>query len=152
MQDATVSQLHPMSISVQSGCAPSANTVIPESSSKIDNPKEAVNKDNPPVVVQKNAAEQDVKKTKTIQHLLSDWRTAYAKNKKVILLDLSFYLILLICFQETTAGKTNTPSVSQPPPSRSKCDKEGLKINSGSQSLKVIFSNIIIIINKCSIF
>ena len=89
MQDATISQLQPMCISVQSGCAPSANTVRPESSSKIENPKDTVNKDNPPVVVQKNAAEQEVKKTKTIQHLLSDWRTAYAKNKKVILLDLS---------------------------------------------------------------
>ena len=75
MQDATVSQLKPMSISVQSGCVPSA--------------KDAVNEDNPPVVVQKNTAEQELKKTKTIQHLLSDWRTAYARNKKVILLDLS---------------------------------------------------------------
>ena len=42
------------------------------------------------------AAEQVVKKTKTIQHLLSDWRTAYAMNKKVILLDFSFYLTFLI--------------------------------------------------------
>ena len=96
MQDATISQLQPMSISVQSGCAPSANTVIPESSSKIDDPKEAVNKDNPPDGAPKDAAEQVVKKTKTIQHLLSDWRTAYAMSKKVILLDLSFSLIFLI--------------------------------------------------------
>ena len=89
MQDATISQLQPMSISVQPGCAPSANTVRPESSSKIENPKDTVNKNNPPVVSQKNAAEQEVKNTKTIQHLLSDWRTAYDKNKKVMLLDLS---------------------------------------------------------------
>ena len=54
------------------------------SSSKINNPKDGVNKDNPPDGAQKNAAEQDVKITKTIQHLLSDWRTAYTKSKKVI--------------------------------------------------------------------
>ena len=70
MQDVTVRQLKPMSISVQPGCVPSA--------------KDAVNKDNPLFVVQKNAAEQDLKKTKTIQYLLSDWRTAYTKSKKVI--------------------------------------------------------------------
>ena len=28
---------------------------------------------------------QNVKKAKTVQHLLSDWRTAYTKSKKVIL-------------------------------------------------------------------
>ena len=30
-------------------------------------------------------ASQNVKKSKTVQHLLSDWRTAYTKSKKVIL-------------------------------------------------------------------
>ena len=30
-------------------------------------------------------ASQNVKKAKTVQHLLSDWRTAYTKSKKVIL-------------------------------------------------------------------
>ena len=60
------------------------------SSSKIDNPKDGVNKNNPPDGAQKNAAEQDVKRTKTIQHLLSDWRTAYNKSREVKLLDLSF--------------------------------------------------------------
>ena len=109
MKNAKVSQLQPMSISVQSGDTTSANTV--SSTSKIDNnPKDDLNKDNPQDCAQKNAPEQNVKKTKTIQHLLSDWRTAYAMTKKVILLDLSFYLILLICFQETTAGNTNTTS------------------------------------------
>ena len=53
---------------------------------------------NTPDCAQNKAAEQKIKKTKTIQHLLSDWRTAYAMNKKVILLDLSSYLILSICF------------------------------------------------------
>ena len=57
-----------MSISVQSGCRASAN------------PREDT---------QKNTFEQDVRKTKTTQHLLSDWRTALNKSKKVILLDLS---------------------------------------------------------------
>ena len=57
-----------MSISVQSGCRASAN---------------------PPEDIQKNAVEQDARKTKTIQHLLSDWRTALNKSKKVKLLDLS---------------------------------------------------------------
>ena len=57
-----------MSISVQSGCRASAN---------------------PPEDTQKNTVEQDVRKTKTTQHLLSDWRTALNKSKKVILLDLS---------------------------------------------------------------
>ena len=52
------------------------------SSSKIDNPKDVGNKDNPPDGAQKNAAEQDVKITKTIQHLLSDWRTAYNKSRQ----------------------------------------------------------------------
>ena len=73
-----------MSVYVQPGGAPPVYIVRPESSSKIENPKDTVNKDNPPVVVQKNTAEQDLKKTKTIQHLLSDWRTAYTKSKKVI--------------------------------------------------------------------
>ena len=60
------------------------------SNSKIDNPKDGVKKDNPLDGAQKNAAEQDVKITKTIQHLLNDWRTAYTKSKKVTLLDKSF--------------------------------------------------------------
>ena len=84
LQSVTVRELQPMSISVQPGGAPPVYIVRPDSSSKIDNPE-----DNPPVIDQKNAAEQDLKKTQTIQHLLSDWRTAYARNKKVILLDLS---------------------------------------------------------------
>ena len=106
--------------------------------------------DNPPDGAKNNTAEQVVKKPKTIQHLLSDWRTAYAMSKKVILLDLSSYLFLSICFQETTAGNKNTTSLSQPPTSRGQCNKESLKINSGCHSLKVIFSTsqIIIIINK----
>ena len=73
-----------MSISVHSGVATSDNVVRFESSSKIDNPNDTVNKDNPPDGDQRNAAEMDIKKTKTIQHLLCDWRTAYAKSKKVI--------------------------------------------------------------------
>ena len=73
-----------MSISVQSGVSTSENIVWHESSSKINNPHDAVNKDNPPDGDQRNAAEMDIKKTKTIQHLLCDWRTAYAKSKKVI--------------------------------------------------------------------
>ena len=60
------------------------------STSKIDNPKDDVNKDTHMDDAQKNIAEQDGKKTKTIQHLLSDWRTAYVKSKKVLLLNLSF--------------------------------------------------------------
>ena len=40
------------------------------SSSNIDNTKDGVNKDNPSDAAQKNAAEQDVKITKTIQHLV----------------------------------------------------------------------------------
>ena len=66
------------------------------SSSKINNPKDGGNMDNPPDGAKNNTAEQVVKKPKTIQHLLSDWRTAYAMSKKVILSDLSFYLIFLI--------------------------------------------------------
>ena len=73
LQSVTVRELQPMSISVQSGVATSDNIVIFESSSKIDNG------------AQRNAAELDIKKTKTIQHLLCDWRTAYTKSKKVIL-------------------------------------------------------------------
>ena len=93
MKNAKVSQLQPMSISVQSGDTTSANTV--SSTSKIDNnPRDGLNKDNPQDCAQKNAPEQNVKKTKTIQHLLSDWRTAYAMSKKVIVSDLSSYLIL----------------------------------------------------------
>ena len=60
------------------------------SSSKIENHRDGVNNNKSPDGAQKNAAQQDIKKTKTIQHLLSDWRTAYTKSKKVILLDLSF--------------------------------------------------------------
>ena len=148
MKNENISQLQPMSISVQSGDIISANTV--SSTSKIDNPKEGVNKDNPPDSAQDAAAEQNIKKTKTIQHLLSDWRTAYALNKKVIILDLSSYLILSICFQETTAGNTTTPNLSQSHPSRGQCNKEGLTIYSGYQSSKVRFSTskIILIINK----
>ena len=66
-----------------------------------DNSEGTLSKDvmkNTPDCAQNKAAEQNIKKTKTIQHLLSDWRTAYAMNKKVILLDLSSYLILSICF------------------------------------------------------
>ena len=74
-----------MSISVHSGVATSDNVVRFESSSKIDNPNDTVNQDNPPDGAQRNAAEMDIKKTKTIQHLLCDWRTAYTKTKKVIL-------------------------------------------------------------------
>ena len=96
MKNANISQLQPMSISVKSGDITSAKTV--SSTNKIDTPKEGVNKDNPPDSAQNDATEKNVKKTKTIQHLLSDWRTAYAMNKKVILLDLSSYLILSICF------------------------------------------------------
>ena len=70
------------------------------SSSKINNPKGAGEADvteasslhsvsNQPRVKQpgcKNLeASQNVKKAKTVQHLLSDWRTAYTKSKKVIL-------------------------------------------------------------------
>ena len=89
-----ISQLKPMSIVVQSGDTTSPNTIY--SPSMIDSPKDGDNKDNPQDDAPKNAAEQVVKKTKTIQHLLSDWRTAYAMSKKVILSDLSFYLIFLI--------------------------------------------------------
>ena len=92
MKNGKVSQLQPMSISVQSDDITSANTV--SSTNKIVNPKDGVYKDNLPDCAQQNATEQNVRKTKTIQHLLSDWRTAYAINKKVILLDLSSYLIL----------------------------------------------------------
>ena len=89
-----ISQIKPMSISVQPGDTTSPNTVY--SPSMIDSPKDGDNKDNPPDGTPKNAAEQVVEKTKTLQHLLSDWRTAYAMSKKVIILDLSFYLIFLI--------------------------------------------------------
>ena len=152
MKNANISQLQPMSISVKSGDITSAKTV--SSTNKIDTPKEGVNKDNPPDSAQNDATEKNVKKTKTIQHLLSDWRTAYARNKKVILLDLSSYLILSICFQETTAGNTATSNLSQSYPSRDQCNKEGLKIYSGYQSSKVRFSTfqIILIINKYQIF
>ena len=64
-----------------------------------DNSEGTASKDvmkNTPDCAQNKAAEQNIKKTKTIQHLLSDWRTAYAMSKKV--LDLSSYLILSICF------------------------------------------------------
>ena len=88
-----ISQLKPMSISVQPGDTTSPNTVY--SPSMIDNPKDGDNNDNPPDGAPKNAAEQVVEKTKTIQHLLSDWRTAYAMSKKVVILDLSFYLFIL---------------------------------------------------------
>ena len=80
MQSCKVYEIQPMSISVQPGGASSAMSVRP---SQKDNPKDDVNKDT-------HMDEQDGKKTKTIQHLLSDWRTAYAKSKKVILLNLSF--------------------------------------------------------------
>ena len=60
------------------------------SNSKIDNPKDGVNKENPPDCSHKNAVQQNVNKSKTIQHLLSDWRTAYNKSREVKLLDLSF--------------------------------------------------------------
>ena len=80
MKDGKVSQLQPMSISVQSDCTSSANTVS----------KDNVSNENPPDCAPKNASEQDVNKSKTIQHLLSDWRTAYNKSREVILLDLSF--------------------------------------------------------------
>ena len=60
------------------------------SSSKIGYPKDDVNKENPPEFAHKIAAQQDVNKSKTIQHLLSDWRTAYDKSREVKLLDLSF--------------------------------------------------------------
>ena len=79
LQDATISQLQPMSISVQPGGAPPVYIVRPDSSSK-----DAVNKDNPPNGAQRNAAEQDITKPKTLQHLLCDWRTAYTQSKKVI--------------------------------------------------------------------
>ena len=62
-----------------------------------DNSEGTLSKDvmkNTPDCAQNKAAEQNIKKTKTIQHLLSDWRTAYAMSKKVIVLDLSSYLIL----------------------------------------------------------
>ena len=87
MQSCKVYEIQPMSISVQPGGASSAMSVRP---TQKDNPKDDVNKDTPMDDAQKNIAEQDGKKTKTIQHLLSDWRTAYAKSKKVILLNLSF--------------------------------------------------------------
>ena len=87
MQSCKVYEIQPMSISVQPGGASSAMSVRP---SQKDNPKDDVNKDTHMDDAQKNIAEQDGKKTKTIQHLLSDWRTAYAKSKKVILLNLSF--------------------------------------------------------------
>ena len=86
MKDGKVSQLQPMSISVQSDCTSSANTV----SKEMESPKDDVSNENPPDCAQRNASEQDVNKRKTIQHLLSDWRTAYTKSKKVILLDKSF--------------------------------------------------------------
>ena len=85
LQSVTVRELQPMRISVQSGVATSDNIVWHESSSKTDNPNDAVHKDNSPDGAQRNAAEMDIKKTKTIQHLLCDWRTAYTKSKKVIL-------------------------------------------------------------------
>ena len=88
MKNEKVSQLQPMSISVQSDDITSASTV--SSTSKIVNPKDGVNKDNLADCAQQNAAEQNIRKTKTVQHLLSDWRTAYTKSKEVILLDLSF--------------------------------------------------------------
>ena len=53
-----------MSISVQSGVSTSENIVWHESSSKIDNPNDTVNKDNPPDGAQRNAAEMDIKKNK----------------------------------------------------------------------------------------
>ena len=80
LQSVTVRELQPMSISVQPGGAPPVYIVSPDSSSK-----DAVNKDNPLNGAQRNDAEQDIKKPKTIQHLLCDWRTAYTKSKKVIL-------------------------------------------------------------------
>ena len=65
-----ISQLKPMSIVVQSGDTTSPNTIY--SPSMIDSPRDGDNKDNPQDGAPKNAAEQVVKKTKTIQHLLSD--------------------------------------------------------------------------------
>ena len=53
MKDGKVSQLQPMSISVQSDCTSSANTVS----------KDNVSNENPPDCVPKNASEQDVNKS-----------------------------------------------------------------------------------------
>ena len=86
MKDGRVSQLQPMSISVQSDCTSSANTV----SKEMESTKDDVSNENPPDCAPKNGSEQDVNKSKTIQHLLSDWRTAYNKSREVKLLDLSF--------------------------------------------------------------
>ena len=91
MKNGKVSQLQPMSISVQSDDITSASTV--SSTSKIVNPKDGVNKDNLADCAQQNAAEQNIRKTKTVQHLLSDWRTAYAISKKVILADVFFFIL-----------------------------------------------------------
>ena len=88
LQSVTVRELQPMSISVQPGGAPPVYIVRPDSSSK-----DAVNKDNPPNGAQRNAAEQDITKPKTLQHLLCDWRTAYTQSKKVIFIYLFQHII-----------------------------------------------------------
>ena len=62
MKNANISQLQPMSISVQSGDITSAKTV--SSTNKIDTPK-----DNPPDSAQNVATEKNAKKTKICQTL-----------------------------------------------------------------------------------
>ena len=65
--------------------------------------------------IKDNPLDGNVRKTKTVQHLLSDGRTAYAINKKVILLDLSSYLINLFsgnnCWEHNHSQFISTTSI-----------------------------------------